>query len=56
MDNSNNCSVSNFNPISGILWSSSIIKKQDYTKDVNLPNFVGQTLEEAKVTLGKNQN
>lgn len=39
-------------PLAGFFGVQALLKA-GLPKDVNLPNFVGQTLEEAKVTLGK---
>lgn len=39
-------------PLAGFFGVQALLKAGQ-PKDVNLPNFVGQTLEEAKVTLGK---
>ena len=42
----------NLIPLAGFFGVQALLKA-GLPKDVNLPNFVGQTLEEAKVTLGK---
>ena len=39
-------------PLAGFFGVQALLKAGQ-PKDINLPNFVGQTLEEAKVTLGK---
>lgn len=52
MDISYCCIISNINSITWIFGVQAILKA-GIPNDIDLPNFVGQTLDEAKATIGK---